>query len=183
MVNRGPNWFGVIAMCAIYWGALYYWLSDELSAGGDEQSRALVLLATSIPYIAFVMWGTMTDLPEPVSEIPVVGKYAKAYIWLAIVIAFSYWGWVDKAAFGFLLVGVALFGLATGLAQTEQGDAHQEESESRLVDPTPVRECDYYGQPDVCLCVLPYDRYLAHWLWEVGHRPPHHECDVRYRSC
>ena len=116
MVNRGPNWFGVIAMCAIYWGALYYWLSDELSAGGDDQSRALVLLATSIPYVAFVMWGTMTDLPEPVSEIPVVGKYAKAYIWLAIVIAFSYWGWVDKAAFGFLLVGVILFGLATGLA-------------------------------------------------------------------
>ena len=116
MVNKGPNWFGVTAMCAIYWGALYYWLSDELSAGGDDQSRALVLLATSIPYVAFVMWGTMTDLPEAVSEIPVVGKYAKAYVWLAVVIAFSYWGWVDKAAFGFLLVGVALFGLATGLA-------------------------------------------------------------------
>ena len=58
----------------------------------------------------------MTDLPEQVSQIPVVGKYAKAYIWLAIVISFSYWGWVDKAAFGFLLVGVVLFGLATGLA-------------------------------------------------------------------
>ena len=116
MVNKGPNWFGVVAMCAIYWGALYYWVRDELSAGGDDQSRALILLATSIPYVAFVMWGTMTDLPEQVSEIPVVGKYAKAYIWLAIVISFSYWGWVDKAAFGFLLVGVVLFGLATGLA-------------------------------------------------------------------
>ena len=97
-------------------GALYYWVRDELSAGGDDQSRALILLATSIPYVAFVMWGTMTDLPEQVSEIPVVGKYAKAYVWLAIVISFSYWGWVDKAAFGFLLVGVVLFGLATGLA-------------------------------------------------------------------
>ena len=116
MANRGPNWFGVIAMCAIYWGALYYWVSDELSAGGDEQSRALVLLATSIPYVAFVMWCTMTDLPESVSKIPVIGKYAKAYSWLAIVLAFSYWGWVDKAAMGFLLVGVALFGLAVGLA-------------------------------------------------------------------
>ncbi len=116
MANRGPNWFGVIAMCAIYWGALYYWVSDELSAGGDEQSRALVLLATSIPYVAFVMWCTMTDLPESVSKIPVIGKYAKAYSWLAIVLAFSYWGWVDKAAMGFLLVGVALFGLAVSLA-------------------------------------------------------------------
>ena len=116
MANRGPNWFGVIAMCAIYWGALYYWVSDELSAGGDEQSRALVLLATSIPYVAFVMWCTMTDLPESVSQIPVIGKYVKAYSWLAIVLAFSYWGWVDKAAMGFLLVGVALFGLAVGLA-------------------------------------------------------------------
>ena len=116
MANRGPNWFGVIAMCAMYWGALYYWVKDELSAGGDEQGWALILLATSIPYIAFVMWGTMTDLPESVSQIPVVGKYAKAYSWLAIVLAFSYWGWVDKAAMGFLLVGVALFGLAVGLA-------------------------------------------------------------------
>ena len=26
MVNKGPNWFGVAAMCAIYWGALYYWI-------------------------------------------------------------------------------------------------------------------------------------------------------------
>ena len=79
MVSKGPNWFGVVAMCAIYWGALYYWVRDELSAGGDDQSRALILLATSIPYVAFVMWGTMTDLPEQVSEIPLVGKYAKAY--------------------------------------------------------------------------------------------------------
>ena len=116
MVNRGPNWFGVVAMCAIYWGALYYWVRDELSAGGDDQSRALILLATSIPYVAFVMWGTMTDLPERVTQIPVIGKYAKAYSWLAIVLAFSYWGWVDKAAMGFLLVGVALFGMAVGLA-------------------------------------------------------------------
>ena len=125
MANRGPNWFGVIAMCVMYWGALYYWVKDELnlvwslnpfSAGGDHQSWALILLATSIPYIAFVMWSTMTDLPESVSQIPVIGKYAKAYSWLAIVLAFSYWGWVDKAAMGFLLVGVALFGLAVGLA-------------------------------------------------------------------
>ena len=42
MVNKGPNWFGVVAMCAIYWGALYYWVRDELSAGGDDQSRALI---------------------------------------------------------------------------------------------------------------------------------------------
>ena len=116
MVNRGPNWFGVIAMCALYWGALYYWVKDELSAGGEQQSWALILLATSIPYVAFVMWGTMTDMPESVSQIPVIGKYAKAYSWLAIVLAFSYWGWVDKSAMGFLLVGVALFGLAVGLA-------------------------------------------------------------------
>jgi len=125
MANRGPNWFGVAAMCVMYWGALYYWVKDELnlvwslnpfSAGGEHQSWALILLATSIPYVAFVMWGTMSDLPESVSQIPVIGKYSKAYSWLAIVLAFSYWGWVDKAAMGFLLVGVALFGLAVGLA-------------------------------------------------------------------
>ena len=61
MVNKGPNWFGGVAMCAIYWGALYYWVRDELSAGGDDQSRALILLATSIPYVCLLYTSDAAD--------------------------------------------------------------------------------------------------------------------------
>ncbi len=117
MVKRGPNVIGIAVMAAVYWGALYYWVKDDLNSYiAEDQTRAVVLFATSIPYVAFVIWGTMTDLPESVTEIPFVGKYLKVYLWLAIVFALAYWGWVDQAAMGFLLVGVALFGLGTGLA-------------------------------------------------------------------
>ena len=117
MVKRGPNVIGLAVMAAVYWGALYYWVKDDLNSYvAEDQTRAVVLFATSIPYVAFVIWGTMTDLPESVTEIPFVGKFLKAYLWLAIVIALAYWGWLDQAAMGFLLVGVALFGLGAGLA-------------------------------------------------------------------
>ncbi|MEE2625143.1 MAG: preprotein translocase subunit SecY [Candidatus Thermoplasmatota archaeon] len=117
MVKRGPNVIGLAVMAAIYWGALFYWLKDDLTGDiVEDQIRALILFATSIPYVAFVMWGTMNDLPEGLSEIPFIGKKLKAIVWLTIFIAFSYWRWVDKAAIGFLLVGVILFGLMTGLA-------------------------------------------------------------------
>jgi len=117
MVKRRPNVIGLGAMISIYWGALFYWLKDDLTGNiADDQQRALLLFLTSIPYVAFVMWGTMSDLPEGISEIPIVGKHLKAYIWLVIVILMAFWGWADKGAFGFLLVGVALFGLAAGLA-------------------------------------------------------------------
>ena len=39
-------------------------------------------------------------------------------LWLLFVIALAYWGWVDEAAVGFLLVGVALLGLGAALALT-----------------------------------------------------------------
>jgi preprotein translocase subunit SecY len=36
--------------------------------------------------------------------------------WVLFVLGLAYWGWVDKDAVGFLLVGVALLGLATAMA-------------------------------------------------------------------
>jgi len=117
MVKRGPNVVGLVVMAAVYWGALFYWKMDELQSNiAEEQTRAAIHFAISIPYVAYVIWGTMNDLPEGAAEIPFIGKFLKLYIWLAIVIALAYWGWVDTAAVGFLLVGVALFGLGTGLA-------------------------------------------------------------------
>ena len=117
MVKRGPNVVGLVVMAAVYWGALFYWIKDDLQSNiAEDQTRAVILFATSIPYVAYVIWGTMSDLPEGLSEIPFIGKYLKLYTWLAIVLALAYWGWVDTAAVGFLLVGVALFGLGTGLA-------------------------------------------------------------------
>ncbi|HJM18684.1 MAG TPA: hypothetical protein QF703_04040, partial [Candidatus Thalassarchaeaceae archaeon] len=117
MVKRGPNVIGLVAMTLIYWGALFYWIKDDLNSGvAEEQFRAAVLFFTSIPYVAMIMWATMTDLPESLRELPLIGRFFKPLVWLVIVLAMAYWGWVDKAAVGFLLVGVALFGLGTGLA-------------------------------------------------------------------
>ena len=117
MVKRSPNVIGLAVMAAIYWGALFYWIKDDLTSNVEvDQLRALILFVTSIPYVAFVMWASMADLPESISEAPIFGKYLKAYIWLLWIIVFSYWGWVDKEAMGFLLVGIALFGLGAGLA-------------------------------------------------------------------
>ena len=85
MVNRRPNVIGLVIMATIYWGALYYWLRFDLSSNVSEvQTEALLLFSLSIPYVAFVMWGAMKDLPEVISNIPYIGKYFKAFIWLII---------------------------------------------------------------------------------------------------
>ncbi|HIM13516.1 MAG: preprotein translocase subunit SecY [Candidatus Thalassarchaeum betae] len=60
----------------------------------------------------------MTDLPENIREIPYIGRALKPVLWLLFVIVLAYWGWVDEAAVGFLLVGVALLGLGAALALT-----------------------------------------------------------------
>tara|TARA_B100000029_G_scaffold405903_1_gene406407 strand:+ start:4252 stop:6174 length:1923 start_codon:yes stop_codon:yes gene_type:complete len=117
MVERRPSGLGLTIMATIYWGALFYWLRDDLLDGAaDEQTRALKMFLVSFPYVAYVMWATMTDLPENIREIPYIGKMLKGTIWLVFVLALAYWGWVDKAAVGFLLVGVALLGLGTAMA-------------------------------------------------------------------
>ena len=117
MVDRKPSLFGTILMSTIYWGALFYWLrGDLLDGAADEQMRALRLFLVSIPYVGFVLWSAMSDLPENIRDIPYIGRALKPAIWVIFVLGLAYWGWVDKAAVGFLLVGVALLGLATAMA-------------------------------------------------------------------
>tara|TARA_B100000676_G_scaffold158460_1_gene156213 strand:- start:223 stop:2145 length:1923 start_codon:yes stop_codon:yes gene_type:complete len=142
MVERRPSGLGLTIMATIYWGALFYWLRDDLLDGAaDEQTRALKMFLVSFPYVAYVMWATMTDLPENIREIPYLGKSLKGLIWLAFVLALAYWGWVDKAAVGFLLVGVALLGLGASMAMTCLLYSGSESSRlyalSRLVDVYP----------------------------------------------
>jgi preprotein translocase subunit SecY len=104
-------------MSAIYWGALFYWLrGDLLDGAADEQMRALRLFLVSIPYVGFVLWSAMSDLPENIRDIPYVGRALKPATWVLFVLGLAYWSWVDKAAVGFLIVGVALLGLATAMA-------------------------------------------------------------------
>jgi len=62
------------------------------------------------------MWCAMTDLPDNIKDIPYIGRMFKPGIWLISVLGLAYWGWVDKAAVGFLLVGVALLGVAIAMA-------------------------------------------------------------------
>jgi preprotein translocase subunit SecY len=117
MVNRRPNVIGLVIMTSIYWGALYYWLRFDLSSNVSAvQTEALLLFSLSIPYVAFVMWGAMKDLPEGISNIPYIGKYFKAFIWLIILGIFTYWAWQDSSLVGYLFVAIALLGLAVGLA-------------------------------------------------------------------
>ena len=142
MVERRPNAIGLAIMATIYWGALFYWLRDDLLDGAaDEQTRALKMLLVSFPYVAFVMWAAMTDLPENIREIPYLGRSLKGMIWLAFVLALTYWGWVDEAAIGYLLVGVALLGLGASMAMVCLLYSGTESSRlyglSRLVDVYP----------------------------------------------
>lgn len=119
MVERRPNAIGLAIVATVYWGALFYWLRDDLLDGAaDEQTRALKMFLVSFPYVGYIMWTTMTDLPENIREIPYIGRALKPVLWLLFVIALAYWGWVDEAAVGFLLVGVALLGLGAALALT-----------------------------------------------------------------
>ena len=142
MVERRPNAIGLAIMATIYWGALFYWLRDDLLDGAaDEQTRALKMLFVSFPYVGFVMWSAMTDLPENIREIPYLGRSLKGVIWLVFVLALVYWGWVDEAAIGFLLVGIALLGLGASMAMVCLLYSGTESSRlyglSRLVDVYP----------------------------------------------
>ena len=142
MVERRPHAIGLATMVIIYWGALFYWLRDDLLDGAaDEQTRALKMLLVSFPYVAFVMWAAMTDLPENIREIPYLGRSLKGVIWLVFVLALVYWGWVDEAAIGYLLVGVALLGLGASMAMVCLLYSGTESSRlyglSRLVDVYP----------------------------------------------
>ncbi|MDC0852217.1 preprotein translocase subunit SecY [Euryarchaeota archaeon] len=116
MVDRKPNLIATGIVAAIYWGMLYYWLRDEFVGTAEEQMHALRMFLVSIPYVAFVMWSAMSDLPENIKSVPYLGRTLKPVIWLTSVIALAYWGWVDTTAVGFLLVGVALLGLAVSMA-------------------------------------------------------------------
>ena len=119
MVERRPNAIGLAIVATVYWGALFYWLrGDLLDGAADEQTRALKMFLVSFPYVGYIMWTTMTDLPENIREIPYIGRALKPVLWLLFVIVLAYWGWVDEAAVGFLLVGVALLGLGAALALT-----------------------------------------------------------------
>ena len=117
MVDRKPSVIGTALMAGIYWGMLFYWLRDDLLDGApDEQMRALRMFIVSIPYVAYIMWCAMTDLPDNIKDIPYLGRILKPGIWLISVVGLAYWGWVDTAAVGFLLVGVALLGVAVAMS-------------------------------------------------------------------
>ncbi|MDG1533995.1 MAG: preprotein translocase subunit SecY [Candidatus Thalassarchaeaceae archaeon] len=122
MVDRKASVIGTSAMSLIYWGALIWWLKDPLQSADSlwaltaAKTKALKIIGVSFPYVLFIIWGTQTDLPENIAEMPYVGRMLKPVIWLAFMVFFFAWGWVDPSVVGFLLVGVGLLGLASALA-------------------------------------------------------------------
>ena len=141
MVERRVSYPWLLIIAGLYWGGLFYWLQDDLlNATGDVQTRALQMFVISFIYVGYVVWGTITDLPESIKELP-FGKATKPTIWLLFVLSLAWWGWVDPATVGFLLVGVALLGFGAGLGISVALYTGSESSRlyalSRLVDVYP----------------------------------------------
>ncbi len=141
MVERKVSYPWLLIISGLYFGGLFYWIQDDLlNATGDVQSRALQMYVTAIIYVLYVVWGTISDLPERLREMP-YGKATKPTIWLLFVLALAWWGWVDTATVGFLLVGVALLGFGAGLGISVSLYTGSESSRlyalSRLVDVYP----------------------------------------------
>ena len=141
MVERRVSYPWLLIIAGLYWGGLFYWLQDDLlNATGEVQTRALQMYVISFIYVGFVVWGTITDLPDSIKELP-FGKATKPSIWLLFVLSLAWWGWVDPATVGFLLVGVALLGFGAGLGISVSLYTGSESSRlyalSRLVDVYP----------------------------------------------
>ena len=141
MVERKVSYPWLLIISGLYFGGLFYWIQDDLlNATGDVQSRALQMYVTAIIYVLYVVWGTTSDLPERLRDMP-YGKATKPTIWLLFVLALAWWGWVDTATVGFLLVGVALLGFGAGLGISVSLYTGSESSRlyalSRLVDVYP----------------------------------------------
>ena len=141
MVERRVSYPWLLIIAGLYWGGLFYWLQDDLlNATGDVQTRALQMYVISFIYVGFVVWGTITDLPDSIKEMP-FGKATKPSIWFLFVLSLAWWGWVDPATVGFLLVGVALLGFGAGLGISVSLYTGSESSRlyalSRLVDVYP----------------------------------------------
>ena len=141
MAVRRVQWKGLIALSIIYWGALLYWQWDIIS-GTDSVAawKAAAMILASLPYVGFVMWGLMYDLPEAVTDHR-IGRYTKPLIWLLIIIGLVYWAYTDSTKVGFLLVGIGLLGLGTAASITCLLYTGEESSRlyglSRLVDVYP----------------------------------------------
>jgi|TARA_X000000950_G_scaffold274448_1_gene359573 preprotein translocase subunit SecY len=141
MVERKVSYPWLLIISGLYFGGLFYWIQDDLlNATGEVQTRALQMYVTAIIYVLYVVWGTISDLPERLREMP-YGKATKPTIWLLFVLALAWWGWVDTATVGFLLVGVALLGFGAGLGISVSLYTGSESSRlyalSRLVDVYP----------------------------------------------
>ena len=141
MVERRVSYPWLLIIAGLYWGGLFYWLQDDLlNATGEVQTRALQMYVISFIYVGFVVWGTITDLPDSIKEMP-FGKATKPSIWLLFDLGLAWWGWVDPATVGFLLVGVALLGFGAGLGISVSLYTGSESSRlyalSRLVDVYP----------------------------------------------
>ena len=141
MVERRVSYPWLLIIAGLYWGGLFYWLQDDLlNATGEVQTRALQMYVISFIYVGVVVWGTITDLPDSIKEMP-FGKATKPSIWLLFVLGLAWWGWVDPATVGFLLVGVALLGFGAGLGISVSLYTGSESSRlyalSRLVDVYP----------------------------------------------
>ena len=130
MSKRPIPWaIGVISL--LYWGMLIYWRRGALRCD-QYPSRDPIRCCDrklwfgfilSFVHVGYVMACFMVEMPEPLKEVPVIGKFGKMLGWMLMVLLvvwytrprlFDGWEAGNLDAHGYLFVGVILLGFGTG---------------------------------------------------------------------
>ena len=134
MSKRPIPWaIGVISL--LYWGMLIYWRREALfdatsipaATRSDAVTAAWFGFILSFVHVGYVMACFMVEMPEPLKEVPVIGKFGKMLGWMLMVLLvvwytrprlFDGWEAGNLDAHGYLFVGVILLGFGTAAALT-----------------------------------------------------------------
>ena len=108
---KKPIPWAVALVSIMYWGSLIWWQYDALFGSVTEQmnQNATIALVLSVIYVAMLLLFLMKDTPANISEIPLIGKSIKFFIWVAFCLGITaYCIWVDTEAVSVMYVGVLL---------------------------------------------------------------------------
>ncbi len=93
MSKRPIPWaIGVISL--LYWGMLIYWQREALfdatsipaATRSDAVTAAWFGFILSFVHVGYVMACFMVEMPEPLKEVPVIGKFGKMLGWMLMVL-------------------------------------------------------------------------------------------------
>jgi len=125
-MSRRPIPWAIGLIATLYFAMLLYWQSEAFFGDASDNQKELAYFGFgfAIVYMAFCMWCFMRDLPEPLKEAPIIGRYGKLLVWLGFLFWAAWfvrpnaWGGVHEDGVGYLLVGVILLGFGAAAALT-----------------------------------------------------------------